>query len=195
MECLMCGFKKGTVYFLLPVLMSFILFCAFPEEESQMKKEKLKCLSCTLEINEHFPAEEPVNLRFYLKNQCDYTHYVLTWYTPLEGLLGNIFRIVLDDGEQIPYRGIMARRGQPAAKDYVSIKPGETLSAEVDLASSYDLSKAGHYHLQFNGQLHDVTENKHLIPRKEDAHQWQKIRCNAVDFHIIKKPCKKSPGI
>jgi peptidyl-Lys metalloendopeptidase len=178
-------FEKGVIS-LLTVVMGMILFCAPPGEPDMEKGKPIVLFECSLEIKgKNFPVGEPVNLHFSLRNKTDRALYVLRWYTPLEGLYGNIFKVVRDSGEQVPYRGIMAKRGRPTAKDYIPVEPGKVLSAEVDLSTSYDLSKVGHYHVQFIGQLHDVTEQKQEIPRKPDDHQPQKIQCNAVDFHII----------
>lgn len=49
---------------------------------------------------------------FTLENLSDETVYVLKWFTPLEGLFGDIFRITRDS-EEIPYTGPMVKRGDP----------------------------------------------------------------------------------
>lgn len=184
-------------YFLKPficLLLAAVGFMMFSDidlqEESPMTKDKAKYpFRCTLETEKEFLTRKPVNLRFSLKNQGARTLYVLTWYTPLEGLAGNIFLITRNGSEEVPYRGILAKRGQPTADDYAIVQPGKVLSAEIDLAQSYNLSKTGHYRVEFKGKLFDVTDKKQFIPRKQAAHESQKITCNAVDFKIV---CKQS---
>lgn len=161
---------------------------AFSQKPQQPQKPQ-SSFCCTMEVKKpSFIVGEPVNFHFSIRNLTDRTLYVLTWYTPLEGLYGDIFRVIRDGRQEIPYRGIMAKRGQPTAEDYVFLGPGNAISREVDLATSYDLSKTGYYHVEFKKQLADITTNKQTIPRKQDAHQAHKILCNAVDFQIINKP-------
>ena len=140
---------------------------------------------CTLEAKEAYVIGEPVNLRFSLQNQTDRTLNILTWYTPLEGIAGEIFS-VMRDGNEVPYRGILAKRGDPSKDEYVTIKPGATVSVEVDLAKDYDLSQVGRYHVEFTSQLYDVAEKESSIPRKRDDHHPQGLPCNSVSFEIVR---------
>ena len=140
--------------------------------------------ACTLEVETTYVTGEPVNLRFSLHNLTDDTLYVLTWYTPLEGIAGEIFRITLE-GSEIPYRGMLAKRGDPVREEYLVIEKGATVSAVVDLAEVYDLSQAGQYHVEFTSRLCDVTSDGTAVPRKRDDHQAQELPCNAVDFEIV----------
>ena len=66
----------------------------------------------------------------------------------MEGIAGEIFRVERD-GQVIPYQGILAKRVAPPPEDYVLLEPGESVSAEVDLATAYDFSKAGEYTIEF----------------------------------------------
>jgi peptidyl-Lys metalloendopeptidase len=74
--------------------------------------------------------------------------YVLKWYTPLEGIAGEIFRVTRD-GEAIPYVGILAYRGAPSPDSYILLNAGESVSAEADLAAAFDFSKPGEYTIEF----------------------------------------------
>ena len=139
---------------------------------------------CTLEAEETYVIGELVNLRFSLHNQTDRTLYILAWYTPLEGIAGKIFSVTRD-GDEIPYRGIMAKRGNPSRDDYAAVKPGAAVSAVVNLAEDYDLSQAGRYHVEFTSQLHDVTDDESSISRKRDDHQPHELPCNTVSFEIV----------
>ena len=49
---------------------------------------------------------------------------MLTWYTPLEGMAGEILQVTRD-GAKLPYQGILAKRGDPTREEYVTIEPGE----------------------------------------------------------------------
>jgi hypothetical protein len=113
--------------------------------------------------------------------------YVLTWYTPLEGIAGDIFQVTRD-GEKLPYQGMLAKRGDPAREEYIAIKPGEATSAEVDLRMGYDLSTPGSYQVQFTAGLQDVSDDASPIPRKRDDHRPQSQSCNTVSFRIAPAP-------
>jgi heat shock protein HslJ len=141
-------------------------------------------LDCTLDIDEAVPAGEPVNLRFALSNQTDRPLYVLTWYTPLEGMAGEILQVTRD-GQALPYQGMLAKRGDPARDEYVVIEPGGTASAEVDLRAGYDLSTPGSYQVRFIAGLQDVTDDRSLVPQVRDDHRPQSLSCNTVNFSIV----------
>jgi peptidyl-Lys metalloendopeptidase len=144
-------------------------------------------LDCTLEMDETYPVGQPVNLRFELHNQTDRSLYALTWYTPLEGIAGDIFRVT-QDGEELPYQGMLAKRGDPTREEYITIEPGEAASAEVDLRTGYDLSVPGSYQVQFTAGLQDVSDDASLVPLKQDDHRSQSLSCNTVSFRIASVP-------
>ncbi len=139
---------------------------------------------CRLEAEERYVIGEPVNLSFSLHNRADRTLYVLTWYTPLEGLAGEIFRVTRE-GLEVPYRGVLAKRGDPSREEYAAIEPGAALTEVVDLREGYDLSQAGRYQLEFTSRLMDVTDDAASIPRAQDDHRPQELACNVVSFEIV----------
>jgi heat shock protein HslJ len=142
---------------------------------------------CTLVLNETYKVGEPVRLGFALHNQTDRPLYVLTWYTPLEGMAGEILQITRD-GQALPYRGMLAKRGDPTRDEYVTIEPGEVAAAQVDLRTGYDLSAPGAYQVQFTAGLQDVTDDGSLLPRKREEHRPQPVSCNAVAFSVVPAP-------
>jgi peptidyl-Lys metalloendopeptidase len=144
-------------------------------------------LDCTLDMDETYPAGRPVTLGFELRNQTDRPLYVLTWYTPLEGIAGEILQVTRD-GAKLPYQGMLAKRGDPTREEYVVIESGETASAQVDLRAGYDLSTSGSYQVQFTSGLQDVTDDASLIPQKRNDHRPQPLSCNTVDFSIVPAP-------
>jgi len=105
-------------------------------------------LRATLEAPASLASGEVVTVKFTLTNNTAERLYVLKWFTPLEGLAGKIFRVERD-GEAIPYGGILAKRGAPLPDEYILIDPGTPVSAEVDLATAYDFSRAGDYTFRF----------------------------------------------
>ncbi|MFC2030098.1 META domain-containing protein [Chloroflexota bacterium] len=114
--------------------------------ESPVPQES--ALIATVEAQESLPTGAVVEVKFTLTNTSSEGFFVLKWFTPLEGLAGDIYR-VRRDGEDLPYRGKLVKRGPPVSEDYVWLDAGGSISAEVDLAEGYDFSQAGQYTLQF----------------------------------------------
>jgi hypothetical protein len=109
-------------------------------------------LRATLDAPATLPSGERVSLGFTLTNETDARLYVLKWYTPLEGIAGEILRVERD-GEALPYLGILAYRAAPPPDAYILLNAGDSVSAEVDLATAYDLSEAGEYTIEFVSPL------------------------------------------
>jgi heat shock protein HslJ len=160
---------------------------ALAEEETPTRTTPKFSLDCTLEMDETYPVGEPVDLRFELYNPTDRPLYVLIWYTPLEGVAGDIFQVTRD-GEELPYQGMLAKRGDPTREEYIAIEPGEAASAEVDLGVGYDLSTPGTYQVQFTTGLQDVSDDASLVPLKRDDHRPQSLSCNTASFRIAPPP-------
>ncbi len=153
-------------------------------EELPTRATSSLSLDCALEMDATYPVGAPVNLWFELHNQTDRLLHVLIWYTPLEGIAGEIFQVTRN-GDELLYQGILAKRGDPLREDYIAIAPGEVTSAEVDLRAGYDLSTPGSYQLQFTRGLQDVTDDAALVPRKQDDHRPQSLSCSTVSFGIV----------
>ena len=138
-------------------------------------------LEAVLEAPASLPQGEPVEVRFTLTNRSETSLYVLRWYTPLEGLYGDIFRVERD-GEPVPYNGPLVMRGDPTGDDYVYLDPGESVSATVDLTAvgendvpAYDFSKPGRYTIAFVSPRNShVAESVSDMARSvEDLHPVQ----------------------
>jgi len=135
-------------------------------------------LVATLEAQEPLSTGGTVNTRFTLTNTSSEGLFVLKWFTPLEGLAGDIFQIERD-GAELPYVGKLVKRGAPTSDDYVWIDAGGSISAEVDLAEGYDFSQAGEYTVQFrsprlshtartSGEQADSLDELEVVPIQSD---------------------------
>jgi peptidyl-Lys metalloendopeptidase len=158
-----------------------------PEEEQPAITTPNISLGCTLEMDETYPAGESVTLLFKLHNQTDQPVTILNWYTPLEGMVGDIFQVTRDE-EELPYQGMLVKRGDPTREEYTTIKPGKSASAEVDLGMGYDMTTPGFYQVHFTAGLRDITGDASLLPKKQDDHHPQPLSCNTVSFRIESAP-------
>lgn len=141
-------------------------------------------LSAHIELPEHLLVGEEVNLKFTLTNTTETPLYILKWYTPLEGIAGEIFKITRD-GQAVPYEGILASRGFPTRDSYVFINAGESVSAVVDLGTSFDFSEAGTYQIGFiSPQISHIARSAEEFAKTEDDLGPVRILSNPVKLEI-----------
>ena len=95
-------------------------------------------------------------IEYALTNDTASTIHVLRYMTPVEGLTGNLFR-VSQNGEPVAYAGPMYKRVAPRDEDYIALKPGDTLRADVDLTAYYDMRKGGQYEVSYAREASDVV--------------------------------------
>lgn len=154
-------------------------------------------LSATLEAPSSLPSGEAVRLRFTLTNNSDVDLYILKWYTPLEGIFGEIFRVERD-GQAIPYEGPLVMRGDPLPENYVLLEPGASVSAEVDLATVYDFSQAGEYTIEFlSPRISHVAKTEGELATSVDDLGPVQIPCNALSLRIAGSsalPTRRTPA-
>ena len=125
-------------------------------------------LKVELSVPEKISLCSPVEVEFMVRNLSDQAVYLLNWYTPLEGILGDIFR-VSHDGQALEYLGPQVTRMAPLADQYVLIEAGETKTAVVDLSTVYDFSQAGHYEVAYQSPSisHAVRDPSEFAPSLE----------------------------
>ncbi|XP_019848656.1 PREDICTED: uncharacterized protein LOC100635299 isoform X3 [Amphimedon queenslandica] len=90
---------------------------------------------------------------FEFTNTADEDYYIGTYSTPLEGIYSSFLTITYQDGTDVQYMGILARRLPPTKKTFKLIKAGETISASVDLTEAYIFDKDGTYTIVFDRTL------------------------------------------
>lgn len=143
-------------------------------------------LTAYLELTEdRLATGEKINLNFILTNVSDAPLYILTWYTPLEGIAGEIFRVT-HDGQLVPYEGILASRSSPSPEEYVLLNSGESVSAVVDLAAAFDFSKAGMYTIEFiSPRISHVARTEAELANSMDDLGTVHIPSNKVTLEIV----------
>ncbi|HVN25942.1 MAG TPA: hypothetical protein VMT71_18385 [Syntrophorhabdales bacterium] len=126
----------------------------------------------------------PVIIGFALENLSSGDVWVLKWYTPLEGIKGRIFEVSCD-GVEIPYEGMLMKRGDPEENDYIQLGSAESVRAEFDLTTAYSLPLCSECTVTFKGRIHDVVLNRQDVPRPWDEHQAIDAQGDPVVFSVV----------
>jgi peptidyl-Lys metalloendopeptidase len=89
----------------------------------------------------------PLTLNFTVFNPLDTPQTFLQWGTPFEGVWTDMFDIRDENGMPVTYTGMIVRRGeQPIPEEFLTVAPGEHLTAWVNLEDNYEFVSAGKYH-------------------------------------------------
>ncbi len=124
-----------------------------------------------------------VLIEFRVENLSSTDVWVLKWYTPLEGIKGKILDVQCD-GVDVPYEGMLMKRGNPEIGDYVRLRRGESVGTEFDLSGAYSLPACKACSVKFKGRIHDVVFEQREVPRAADRHRPVDVPGNTVVFTI-----------
>jgi hypothetical protein len=142
-----------------------------------------------ISLKYHFHAQssyvlgKPIIIGFTLESEAQTDLWILKWYTPLEGIKGKILQVTCD-GEELPYQGIMMKRGNPRKEHYVLLHPGGSASAEFDLSEHFPLRKCDECRVDFKGRIHDVVLDPQQLPSTSDKHTSLTASGTPVSFRI-----------
>lgn len=134
-------------------------------------------LSCQLSVAGPLRQGQPVITKLTLHNHLATSVQVLRYFTPFEGILGEIFEIRRQD-QPVPYEGPMVKRAAPGDEDWFTLGAGQELSATVDLSNAWDLTGAGEYQLQLKNSI------RYQLPGEAEARQLEAASCGVVRFTI-----------
>jgi len=140
-------------------------------------------LKYTLQAQSNYVQGTPIVIGFEIENLSSTEIRILKWYTPLEGIKGKIFEVRCD-GVEVPYEGMMMKRGNPARADYVHLPAGASARAEFDLSQCYSLPECQKCRLKFKGRIHDVVFDERQLPRTANQHSVIDVPGEAVSFSI-----------
>ena len=107
-------------------------------------------LTTFVEVDSPCAAGGPVVVRFTVRNPTTANRTFCDYHTPMEGVRNDIFIIRRDDGSEVDYGGMMAKRAAPGPDNYIRLQPGDERTAEVNIADDYDLPP-GRYTIAFRG--------------------------------------------
>jgi hypothetical protein len=80
-------------------------------------------------------------------NLTDHKLQLLSWYTPFEGFLSDLFIIKNEAGEPLDYNGMMVKRSKPSIDDYLVFPAKKKIEITLDLTQAYSLIQ-GEYTVQ-----------------------------------------------
>ena len=125
-------------------------------------------LVTTMSIKEPVKVGSPVMVTFTVHNTSSKELKFLKWHTPFEGFKNSIFEIKNSAGEEVRYKGIMAKRIMPPPADaYIAVAAGKTISGSIDLLTGYDLTVPGKYTILYQSSgisgLEKVKESTFTI--------------------------------
>ncbi|MDP9076395.1 MAG: protease, partial [Bacteroidota bacterium] len=77
----------------------------------------------------------------------------LKWQTPFEPLMSKYLDIKNERGEEVAYKGPMAKRMMPPpAAAYQSLNPKDSLAVKVDVLKGYALTQTGKYTVTYTSE-------------------------------------------
>lgn len=120
-----------------------------------------------------FATGEPVTVHVTIANPGERRIAILRWRTPLDGASAPLFTVTRD-GAPVRYLGRMVKRPAPTDADYVTLEPGASVTADVDLAKHYALDAPGRYVVAY-----DVESPQLYLPRKNNP---------PTDGHLTSEP-------
>ncbi len=104
-------------------------------------------------------------LTYSLTNTSSEPIILLTWYTPLEGFMSNLFRIIDQQGDELLYQGPMVKRMLPSADDFIVIAPQKTVSTSINLQQAYQIN-LGKLLISLRPKLTQFKVNDELLSMK-----------------------------
>jgi len=107
----------------------------------------------------HHELTDDIAITFTLANTGAGSARVLRWQTPLAGIEADIFAVTVD-GEPVPYFGRLIKRAAPEAEDWIEVGPGQSVSAEFDLSSVYDMTRRGEYAVRYRTELQSTSDTE-----------------------------------
>jgi hypothetical protein len=126
------------------------LFVAMNKVEAKMDIQPVKC---NMEILTKQQLNQGVYAKFSLTNLLEEDIELLTWYTPFEGFLSDLFIITDSQDEKLVYQGVMVKRGTPEPSDYLVLKPKETVSINIKLSDAYIFTNSTYTKNTFSVEL------------------------------------------
>ncbi|TAL24264.1 MAG: hypothetical protein EPN94_07670 [Nitrospirae bacterium] len=172
--------KTYYMHLILSVVAFFMtaLFFCFCEAAEPVLIAKIEM------VNSTFKAKDSIRIKYTLNNVSEKAVHVLKWNTPLEGFYNNIFKI-MKGGKRILYIGPMIKRAKAGPDDYVTLKPGGSVSAVLDIAEAYAIYEAGEYSVHLAYGILDVKWENGKKLEKNEVFTPAEVQSSGVTFSLL----------
>jgi hypothetical protein len=120
---------------------------------TEIKGETSTRLTAVMNMANTIKAGDSVLLNFTVKNNSDSTLRFCKWHTPFEPLMSKYLEVKNEKGEEMDYKGAMAKRMMPPPESsYISLKPQDSIAAHADLLKAYAITAPGKYTVTYVGE-------------------------------------------
>jgi hypothetical protein len=134
------------------LILSLILACTACGSNRSNSKQFMAEFEVTLASVTGAPKiGAPIELSFSVKNGATKSARFCRYMTPIEGFYGDILEVKDIDGNKVPYQGILKKRAEPTADDYIDVTYGNSAKVTFDLQSVYPITTPGNYTIRFKG--------------------------------------------
>jgi hypothetical protein len=138
---------------------------------------------CILHASSHFKLGDPITVGFEICNTSTETYCLLTWDTPLRGDALDFLSVSLE-GVALNYDGRLVNRGNPTDDEYLTLRPGECSSSEVDISRLYPIQVPGEYTATLTMTLYDAYPGTSPTARSRATHEPQALEPTSVTFTV-----------
>ena len=146
----------------IPLSIVSLLILVISSADIAFSSDQNEVLQITLSpVQENYKAADKLFIEFTLRNNGNVPVQVLKWNTPLEGgteFHADLFDIVFN-GSKVQYIGRKIKRGPPLLSDYVTIPPGESASATVDISKGYAVDASGIYSVRYRNEFIKILKS------------------------------------
>ncbi|MCJ8272164.1 MAG: M35 family metallo-endopeptidase [Psychrosphaera sp.] len=97
----------------------------------------------------------------------------------------NLFTVTLD-GKAVEYQGMHVKRPAPTKADYITIRPGQTVSYKVELSGVYDLKQSGNYTFQYNATNMNMFADQPMVNRAAAIMGMDGVHSNEAEAFVTK---------
>jgi peptidyl-Lys metalloendopeptidase len=110
----------------------------------------------------------------------------LAWRTPFRGILENFLQVARGS-QHIPYVGPLAKRGAPGPSDFITLQPGESRTATLDLGAYYAIFESGPYSVAYDADARGLrlAAAPGPGPAPLAAAAPAAVRSNAANFLLL----------
>lgn len=140
--------------FIIPAVLIVLAGCSQKVQHpssNRPSKNQGDSLYVVLSIKDIIKKGEKVTLKFAVHNDQPTEKSFCKWHTPFEPLMSKYLDIKDENGNEVFYKGPMAKRIMPPPADsYLVVKPKDMLSSEVDLLKAYQLEAPKKYTISYN---------------------------------------------